>query len=46
MDATENEHPLMPVSGFPTIRLFKPRSKTPVDYNNERSLEELTKFLE
>ncbi len=32
MDATENEHPLMPVSGFPTLRLFKPGSKTPVDY--------------
>ena len=46
MDATENEHPLMPVSGFPTLRLFKPGSKTPVDYNNERSLKELVKFLE
>lgn len=32
MDATENEHELMPVSGFPTIRLFKPASRTPVDY--------------
>ena len=33
MDATENEHPLMPVTGFPTIRLFKAGSRTPVDYN-------------
>ena len=32
MDATENEHPLMPVTGFPTLRLFKPGNKTPVDY--------------
>jgi len=46
MDATENEHPLMPVSGFPTLRLFKPGSKTPVDYNSERSLKDLVKFLE
>lgn len=46
MDATENEHPLMPVSGFPTLRLFKPNSKTPVDYNGDRSLKDLVKFLE
>lgn len=46
MDATENEHLLMPVSGFPTIRLFKPGNKTPVDYNGERELKDLVKFLE
>ena len=45
MDATENEHPLMPVSGFPTLRLFKPGSKTPVDYQGDRSLKDLVKFL-
>ena len=45
MDATENEHPLMPVSGFPTLRLFKPGSKTPVDYQGDRSLDDLMKFL-
>lgn len=45
MDATENEHPLMPVSGFPTLRLFKPGSKTPVDYQGDRSLDDLLKFL-
>lgn len=46
MDATENEHNLMPVQGFPTIRLFKPASKTPVDYSGDRSLKDLVKFLE
>ena len=46
MDATENEHPLMPVSGFPTIRLFKPNSRSPVDYSGDRSLKDLVQFLE
>jgi protein disulfide-isomerase A1 len=46
MDATENEHPLMPVQGFPTLRLFKPGSTTPVDYNGDRSLKDIVKFLE
>lgn len=46
MECTENEHPLFPVSGFPTIRLFKPGSKTPVDYNSERDLKSFVKFLE
>lgn len=46
MDATENEHNLMPVQGFPTLRLFKPGSKTPVDYSGDRSLKDLVKFLE
>lgn len=46
MDATENEHNLMPVQGFPTLRLFTPGSTTPVDYNGDRSLKDLVKFLE
>ena len=46
MDATENEHKLMPVSGFPTIRLFKPGNRTPVDYTSERTMKDLVKFLE
>lgn len=46
MDATENEHPLMPVTGFPTLRLFKPGSKTPVDYSGDRSMKDLVKFME
>ena len=46
MDATENEHRLMPVQGFPTLKLFKPGSTTPVDYNGDRSLQDLIQFLE
>lgn len=46
MDATENEHPLMPVTGFPTLKLFKPNSETPVDYSGDRSLKDLVQFLE
>jgi protein disulfide isomerase len=41
MDATENEHSLMPVTGFPTLRLFKPGNKEPVDYQGDRSLKDL-----
>ena len=46
MDATENEHPSMPVSGFPTLRLFKPNSTTGVNYEGDRSLKDLVKFME
>ena len=46
MDATENEHNLMPVTGFPTLKLFKPNSKTPVNYEGDRSLKDLVKFME
>lgn len=46
MDATENEHPAMPVTGFPTLKLFKPNSKVGVNYDGDRSLKDLVKFLE
>lgn len=46
MDATENEHPLMPVTGFPTLKLYKPNSRTPVNYEGDRSLKDMVKFLE
>lgn len=46
MDATENEHPAMPVTGFPTLKLFKPNNRTPVDYSGDRSLNDMIKFLE
>lgn len=46
MDATDNEHPAMPVTGFPTLKLFKPHSRTPVNYEGDRSLKDLVKFLE
>lgn len=46
MDATENEHSAMPVTGFPTLKLFKPGSKTGIAYEGDRSLKDLVKFLE
>lgn len=46
MDATENEHPLMPVTGFPTLRLFKPNDTNPIDYTGDRSLGDLLNFIE
>ena len=46
MDATENEHPLMPVTGFPTLRLFKPNNTNPIDYTGDRSLGDLLNFIE
>lgn len=46
MDATQNEHPKMPIQGFPTIRLFKPGQSEPLDYAGDRSLEDLIKFVE
>jgi hypothetical protein len=36
----------MPVTGFPTIRLFKPNDTTPVDYSGDRSLTDLMSFVE
>lgn len=41
MDATENEHSAMPVTGFPTLKLFKPNSRTAVNYEGDRSLKDL-----
>ncbi len=45
MDATVNEHPSMPVKGFPTLKLFKPDGK-PVAYSGDRTLKDLGEFLE
>jgi hypothetical protein len=36
----------MPVTGFPTIRLFKPNDTNPVDYSGDWSLADLLNFLE
>ncbi len=46
MDATANETPSLQIQGFPTIKLYKPDSETPVDYTGDRSLEDLVKFLQ
>lgn len=45
-DATANEHPSLQVQGFPTLKLYKPGSETPVDYEGDRSFGDLVSFLE
>lgn len=45
MDSTANEVEDVKVQGFPTIKLFK-KDNTIVDYNGERTLDGLVRFLE
>jgi protein disulfide-isomerase A1 len=48
MDGTENDIPeegQFEVTGFPTLKFFKADTNELIDYDGDRSMEDLTKFL-
>lgn len=46
MDATANELEHTKITSFPTLKLYKKGDNSAVDYNGERTLEAMAKFLE
>lgn len=46
MDATANELEDVKVMSFPTITLYKAETNEAIQYNGERTLEDLAKFVD
>ena len=45
MDSTTNEVEDVKIQGFPTIKLFKKDDNKVIDYNGERTLDGLVRFV-
>ena len=47
IDATENEVESVNISGFPTVKFYpgNKKDKEPLDYNGDRSVEDIIKFI-
>ena len=47
IDATENEVESVNISGFPTVKFYpgNKKDKAPLDYNGDRSVEDIIKFI-